>query len=364
MGSSSSKIERNIMVDVLNKSVFNSINRNTLECQNELSAVQDIRIKSTATAEQLKKFQENQNKCREIYANLGYTGEEIKDLCPKAMVEVSDISQDMVMSFKGQCEMDTETLNKIKNDITNQISQSAKEQSTSLGKALENISQVLNPTAWAGSDSNVQENIEQTIKNVVEQNITNENITKAVTQLAASQTLSFEADGGTLQANAIDQKSSYTILMDTITKNVIENVSENIMATESEQERETINKGVFQEIGDAVSTVFDSIFGNWALIIIAVGIILLIGFSIFMRLFSSKSSSSTSNPVASNRMVFRIKRTSSMPTPPPSSTSTSSQTTNSTPYEKSGYSKKTKFLLIFFITIVILFIYGIIVSNV
>ena len=66
----------------MNKSIFNSINKNTTECQNELSAIQNITIISTATEEQQEIFQKNKLECQQLFKDR--STEDIKELCPQA----------------------------------------------------------------------------------------------------------------------------------------------------------------------------------------------------------------------------------------------------------------------------------------
>ena len=263
-GSSSKNVEKNMMIDIFNKSVFNSINKNTTECQNDLSSDQTINIKSKATKEQQKIFQENRLKCLELFQDR--SPEELKELCPSAMVNVSDISQDMVISFKGKCELNAEQINQIKNDIASEVSQNFKEEKDALTGAL---SDMVSAFAISDSDSNEETNIEQTVKNIVETNVTNENLTKTVSDFSVSQTLNFEGDGGTLDASGISQKASYSIVMGNITKQLAKNVSDTVLENKVKQETESKEKGVtdIAEAGigatrQAVGAVVGGLLGN------------------------------------------------------------------------------------------------------
>ena len=269
MGGGSSK-ERNMMIDIMNKSIFNSINKNTTECQNELSAIQNITIISTATEEQQEIFQKNKLECQQLFKDR--STEDIKELCPQAMVEVSDINQDMAISFKGKCELNAKQINDIKTNIINEVSQKLKEQKDELTGALRDITGAFSK----GDDEDI--NIEQTVKNIVETNITNENLTKTVTEFTTSQNLNFEGNGGTLKASAITQKASYTIIMGNITNQLAKNVSETVAQTTAKQDADIKEKGITDIATTAIKTFGNLLSGPFMIIagIVAVGLLLVI----------------------------------------------------------------------------------------
>ena len=269
MGGGSSK-QKNLMIDIMNKSIFNSINKNTTECQNELSAIQNITIISTATEEQQEIFQKNKLECQQLFKDR--STEDIKELCPQAMVEVSDINQDMAISFKGKCELNAKQINDIKTNIINEVSQKLKEEKDELTGALRDITGAFSK----GDDEDI--NIEQTVKNIVETNITNENLTKTVTEFTTSQTLNFEGNGGTLKASAITQKASYTIIMGNITNQLAKNVSETVAQTTAKQDADIKEKGITDIATTAIKTFGNLLSGPFMIIagIVGVGLLLVI----------------------------------------------------------------------------------------
>ncbi len=188
--------------------------------------------------------------------------------CPISMLygcNISDITQDAIVSSRTSCSLTTQQINDIQSEIHTVIDNSTDTESDALGQALVNVSKIFD------TSSTTTENITK-VKNVLKDSMSVDNINKMVSTFTASQAVKIQ--GQSVMLKNVAQKMNLTIVAEAALGNAQMRKIAEMTLIEAENTEKTKTKGL-TDIVDDITSIVDPSNLVWIVVVIA-GVIVLV----------------------------------------------------------------------------------------
>lgn len=279
MGQKSSK-EQNLTNESVLKSINKSVVNNTTTCQNDLSTVQNISI--ICSPSEAAELMNARNK--EICLKLGNSPEECNKL--KAC-NISDITQETVVSYKASCSVSDEMVNKVQSDLQADLQQKASDSTDAFGQAIMNLTKI-------GSSSEEKTNIKNSVIMNIENSMTKEFITSMINKFSTTQNLAIT--GTDFNATGITQKARLDIIAELASTNKTLNDQMNKFKSSEGIETKTEVKGLTDIISSITGFFSTYIWATVASIVVSASVVIFICYLILSGGEQSFASQLINNP--------------------------------------------------------------------
>lgn len=286
MGGTSSK-EIQSSIEAVNNVVNESLLSVTNECKTSVNIPQDMTFScDNIDNDTIKTLLDAEKDCKgiwgAIFSNTKVTkmtpeqiramGDSVAAACPpenyKACV-VDGITQDAIVESRSSCTIDAEMVSKLQADMESKMNNSASNEEDSFGKALNNVTKVLNPGGSEEVIINSKTKIINNIKNTIDLDMVN----KLIGKYNASQTMSFE--GSSFSLKNATQAMTLKIVTDALSKNTT--LAE--VAAEVSNKAESASSDKQKGLTDMVESITGLIGSPYFLMAAVAGVIIFVYFT-------------------------------------------------------------------------------------
>lgn len=276
-------VEKKTLNETINKTLNQAFMENTQKCQNKLTQDQVIALECDVSEEVEREYAHRRAECNNklldpevigALSNIPNGLETMREQCDNLYPCVfTDITQDSIVSFNAACEIDSEMVQQIKQDIIDKLNEKLTDKSDGFTKTVNNVMSNITGSSLGGSST---EKIEETnrfitdISNIVDVKMAQE----MLGEFSSSQHLSVK--GGL--AKGIHQKSTTDITQTLLNKNEQYDEVLNIVDRQVEIVVEEEERGLTDMWEDLTG-----VWGTWGIMLAVVVVAMVIGLAFILR---------------------------------------------------------------------------------
>lgn len=289
--------------ETVNKTLIESLIKNTTSCQNTISSNQIIDIECDASPETLKRYNELNETiipiCVDAKVKIATdVGQEIDmdnfiESCTSYACVSKDLEQESVISFTGTCTVDNKMTEDIQNDMKQSLEDKLDNEEDGFTKAINTA--VENITNFGDSGSTTTE-VRNSLLNDFKSVATTEILQEMINQFSSNQAIKIKSTGGSLD-KGISQRSRMELTTDLLVKNENYKSVLNKIDSSLKKDVKNVEKG-FTHIWETTNESFKAFIYATGGVIALIGIALIVGLVNFLKSDSGKMAISESSKVA------------------------------------------------------------------